>query len=126
MISSRRVLGFSAGILTLILLIMVVWIIRYSQERARVNELRHHVFCEQITPGMSLFEVRRIIAQYGNFRETESSFKSGLFAVGIYFNDPTTNRQFGQSNIVLVFENGKYIDTRVPVPLSDSYRSLCR
>ena len=124
--SSKRILGFSAGLTILLLLIIVGWFIYASQGRTSATELRHHVFCEQITPGIDRAEVREILSQYGDFRETEASFNGGSTVVGIVFNDLETDRQFGGKSIVLSFKDGKYINAFVPVPFSDANRSICR
>jgi hypothetical protein len=124
--SSKRILGFSAGLITILLLTIIGWLIHTSQERTKAIELRHHVFCEQITPGVDRAEVREILSQYGYFRETEASFKGGFTVVGIIFNDPVIDRQFGGKSIVLRFENGKYINAYVPVPFSDANKPVCQ
>jgi len=66
-----------------------------------------------------------VILQYGEFRETEAQFQGGLHAIGIYFTNSKARNLFGETSIVLIFENEMYVDARVPVPLTDSYRSLC-
>ena len=123
--NSRRIRGLSLGVLIIISLTIIGWVSRSSREMARIDEFRHFVFCTQITPGMSLSDVRTILSQYGKFRETKADFTS-FISVSIYFTDLIPNRQFGGGSITLVFIDGKYADARVPVPMSDSYRSLCR
>lgn len=121
---SKRALGFSMGVLILLLIIGLVWFVYTSQERAKAAILRHHVFCELIKPGMDLPEIRSILSQFGDYRE------NGIpDAVVIIFLDSGVFRQFGSRNIVLRFENGKYYNTYIspgPFDVSDSGRWLCR
>lgn len=124
--SSKRILGFSVGLMTILLLIVIGWLIYTYQESERAAELRYNVFCEQLKPGMDRTEVRRILSQYGNFREMESSFKGGLSVVGIVFTDPATDRRFGGKSVVLVFENGSYIKATTPVFFSDANKPVCK
>jgi hypothetical protein len=124
--NSKKILGFLVGILILLLLIMIGWLIRYSQERTKGIELRHHVFCEQIKPGMDREEVRNILSNYGEYGETVSKFKGGLEVVYITYKDPSVFRKLGGSSIVLRFNNGEYVDATVPVPFSDANKSVCR
>ena len=124
--SSKRILGLSAGLIIILLLIIIGWSIYSFQKSERAAELRYHVFCEQIIPGMDRKEVREILTQYGDFRETESSFKGGLSVVGIVFTDPVAEHRFGGKSIVLVFENSRYIKATIPVFFSDANKPVCR
>lgn len=122
---SKRIVGLSLGILGVFILAVIGWTIYSFRGRIKVDAFRQTVFCEQISTGMLLSDVRKVLSQYGEFRETEAQFQGGLHAIGIYFTNSKARNLFGETSIVLIFENEMYVDARVPVPLADSYRSLC-
>jgi hypothetical protein len=75
---------------------------------------------------MDQTEVRKILSEYGDFRETVASFKGGSTVVGIVFTDPTIDRRFGGKSIVLSFENEKYINAYIPVLFIDANKPVCQ
>ena len=98
---------------------------QFNNAKQIVTEFRYHIFCEQLSKGMSPLEVREVLSHYGYFIETQANFQGGLFVMGVYFTDPDMKRQIGDQSITLVFQELQYINARIPVPLSDSHQSLC-
>jgi hypothetical protein len=120
----RRV--YTVGMLIILLLIVSGWFFRFVQERIKAVDLRYHVFCEQIKPGMGQLEMRDSLSRFGDYIETNSGFKGGLEVVYITYKDPAVFHKFGGSSVVLRFVSGKYVDAFVPVPFSDANKSVCR
>jgi hypothetical protein len=125
-VNSKRPFLFSVGMLIILLLIICGWFFRFVQERTKAIDLRHHVFCEQIKPGMDRLETRGLLSRFGDYIETNSGFQGGLEVVYITYKDPAVFRKFGGSSVVLRFVNGKYVDAFVLVPFSDANKSVCR
>ena len=123
----RQIYILSITILTAILLCTVscgaAYLIFKAKQEA-INELRCYVFRDLLKPGMSRSEVRESLAQFGDFRESESSFLGGLTRVYIYFADPETSRRFG-GYVILSFYDGKYARASVPSG-SDVFAPACR
>ena len=120
----KKIVGISLGLLGIIILIALLLRLRSNQEKAMIEEFRREVFCNQIATGMSPADAREVFAQYGEHIETDTRF-NGLYAIGIYYTDPNAIELLGDSRLILVFQDDKYVEARVPVPLSDSHRSIC-
>jgi hypothetical protein len=124
-VSNKKLLILIAIFLLIVAIVGGALYFQFSNAKQIVTEFRHHIFCEQLSKGMSPSEVREELSHYGYFIETQSNFQGGLFVMGVSFTDPDMKRQIGDQSITLVFQDLQYINARIPVPLSDSHRSLC-
>ena len=98
--------------------------IQDSLRLARGAELRHNVFCERIAPGMDRLHVEQLLAEYGPFQEYEDTYGS-ITAVVVSFTDPDTSLDFGDTSILIRFENGGFLDAYTPVPGQDYNKPVC-
>jgi len=113
------------AITTFLLVICGGGLVMYSHARARAAEFRYHVFCEVLAPGMSLSDVRGMLAEYGPMDERERVIDDEHTALIVGFDDPSISSQLGGTAITLVFDRGAYQNARVPVPFSDNYENIC-
>ncbi len=120
----KKIIGISLGLLGIIVVIALLLRVTTNQDNAKIEEFRREVFCSQITTGMSPSDAREVFAQHGDHIETDARF-NGLYVIGVYYTDPNARELLG-NYFTLVFQDDKYVDARVPVPMSDSYRSLCK
>ena len=86
----------------------------YEYRIRAVDPQRHLLFCEQLTPGISMESVEEIISQYGTYRISDCfhDVDYGKSAYCIVFNDPNVLEKFG-GGFTITFNGGKYEGAKV-------------
>jgi hypothetical protein len=123
-IFARRLGPLAIASLAIGLLVVAVLLTHSFRQRQIALQLRQHVFCDQIKPGMEQSEVEAILQTYGNFTESTSRFAGDFSVVYVAFNDPDVHKSFGNQPIILAFDQGRFVRATVPA-LSDTYPPIC-
>ena len=84
--------------------------------------VRHHLLCEVLKPGMSESEVLIILKQTGDFTMSRGEWGGGYIALDIHFMDATVRDRYGFFSVV--FFDYKYARAVVP-HASDKPEIIC-
>jgi hypothetical protein len=120
----RKLLIITTTVVFLILICVVLLMNKMLADKKYTYELRNHVFCEEIQPGMSPRDAEQVLLSYGEYTKSEDT-EGDIYIMDIRYKDRKVDYKFGKKWITLRFYKGQYINALLPVPMKDYYQNIC-
>lgn len=112
------------GVLSLLALLLFFY--KHEQKRNEQSMNRRKVFCEEIRKGMTMAEIRPILAKYGEYGEVPELNDITPLDILIIYENPEAIERFGGSGIYLYFDEERLSGVLEFIPGDmDAQRSIC-